>query len=107
MTILALLAYEVGGPLRLRFEALCSCLQPPTSNLRIGDVIVSIDPRYFRPTEVDALLGDAAKARRQLGWHPRVNFEELIDMMIAADMEISRKEKTLLDAGYKAGERKA
>lgn len=68
---------------------------------------VSIDPRYFRPTEVDALLGDAAKARRQLGWHPRVNFEELIDMMIAADMEISGKEKTLLDAGYKAVERKA
>lgn len=62
---------------------------------------LAIDPRYFRPTEVDVLLGDSTKARMQLGWQPRVGFEELIDMMIAADMEISQKEKTLLDAGYK------
>ena len=61
---------------------------------------VVIDHRYFRPTEVDVLLGDSTKARRQLGWQPRVGFEELIDMMIAADMEITEKEKTLRDAGY-------
>jgi len=62
---------------------------------------VSIDPRYFRPTEVDSLLGDPTKARKQLGWQPRVGFEALIDMMIAADMEFAEKEKTLYNAGYK------
>lgn len=61
---------------------------------------VAFDPRYVRPTEVDILLGDASKARKQLGWKPRVGFDELIDMMIEGDMEIANKEKTLLDAGY-------
>ena len=61
---------------------------------------MAIDQRYFRPTEVDVLLGDASKARKQLGWQPKVTFEGLIDMMIAADMEISKKEKTLREAGY-------
>ena len=61
---------------------------------------VAIDPRYFRPTEVDVLLGDATKARKALGWQPKVGFEQLIDMMIAADLETAKKEKTLLDAGY-------
>ncbi len=61
---------------------------------------VAIDARYFRPTEVDVLLGDASKARKALGWQPKVGFEELIDMMVAADLEIAEKEKTLVDAGY-------
>jgi GDPmannose 4,6-dehydratase len=63
---------------------------------------VVIDPRYFRPTEVDILLGDPTKARKTLGWNPRVNFDQLIDMMVAADMEQSSKEKTLCDAGFNA-----
>ena len=61
---------------------------------------VSIDPRYFRPTEVDVLLGDASKAKKALGWKPKVTFDALIDMMIAADMELAKKEKTLVDAGF-------
>jgi GDPmannose 4,6-dehydratase len=61
---------------------------------------VSIDPRYFRPTEVDVLLGDASKAKKTLGWRPKVTFDALIDMMIAADMELAKKEKTLLEAGF-------
>jgi GDPmannose 4,6-dehydratase len=64
---------------------------------------VRIDPRYFRPTEVDVLLGDAAKARKALHWLPRVSFDGLIDMMIAADLESAEKEKTLVDAGYACG----
>jgi len=64
---------------------------------------VATDPRYFRPTEVDVLLGDATKAQKALNWQPKVNFDQLIDMMIAADMEIARKERTLLDAGYPCG----
>ncbi len=61
---------------------------------------VEIDKRYFRPTEVDALLGDATKAKKALGWQPKVSFEKLVDMMINADMELAQKEKTLLDAGF-------
>jgi GDPmannose 4,6-dehydratase len=61
---------------------------------------VDIDRKYFRPSEVDVLLGDASKARKALQWTPKVGFEELIDMMIEADMEIARKEKTLVDAGH-------
>ncbi|MDD5712623.1 MAG: GDP-mannose 4,6-dehydratase, partial [Smithellaceae bacterium] len=61
---------------------------------------VAIDPKYFRPTEVDALLGDAFKAKRLLGWEIKVSFDQLIDMMIACDMDLAKKEKTLLDAGY-------
>jgi GDPmannose 4,6-dehydratase len=61
---------------------------------------VSVDPRYFRPTEVDVLLGDASKAKKTLGWKPKVTFDALIDMMIATDMELAKKEKTLLDAGF-------
>jgi len=64
---------------------------------------VVIDKRYFRPTEVDILLGDATKARTQLDWSPSVSFEQLIDMMIKADLEIANKEKTLVDAGYQVG----
>ena len=61
---------------------------------------VNIDPRYFRPTEVDCLLGDATRARKALGWKPKVSFDQLIDMMIDADMEQANREKTLVDAGY-------
>ncbi len=64
---------------------------------------VLIDPKYFRPTEVDVLLGDASKARKVLGWKPKVSFLQLIDMMIEADMELAKREKTLIDAGYATG----
>lgn len=58
---------------------------------------VEIDPRYFRPTEVDLLLGDAAKARKQLNWQPKVNFQQLAQMMTDADMKLARNEKVLKD----------
>lgn len=67
---------------------------------------VEIDKRYFRPTEVDALLGDATKAKNLLGWQPKVSFQQLIDMMIDADMELAQKEKTLLDAGFSSNNKK-
>ena len=67
---------------------------------------VAIDQRYFRPTEVDALLGDSTKARKVLGWQPKVSFEKLIDMMIDADMELAQKEKTLLDAGFSSNNKR-
>lgn len=61
---------------------------------------VETDPRYFRPTEVDILLGDATRARDKLGWNPKVSFDELIDLMIAGDMELAQQEKTLRDCGH-------
>ena len=62
---------------------------------------VAVDQRYFRPTEVDVLLGDSSKAQKKLGWKPKVGFDGLVDMMIAADMELAKKEKTLVEAGFK------
>jgi GDPmannose 4,6-dehydratase len=62
---------------------------------------VEIDPRYFRPTEVNALCGDASKARQELGWKPTVTFEELVTMMIEHDLELARQERTLAAAGHK------
>ncbi|MCC5829621.1 MAG: GDP-mannose 4,6-dehydratase [Phycisphaeraceae bacterium] len=61
---------------------------------------VEIDPRYFRPAEVDLLLGDPAKAREKLGWEPTVGFKELVRMMVEHDMELAAREKTLVDAGH-------
>ena len=62
---------------------------------------VEIDPRYYRPAEVDELLGDPTKAKEKLGWEPKVGVEELAKMMVASDMELAAQEKTLLDAGHK------
>jgi GDPmannose 4,6-dehydratase len=61
---------------------------------------VEIDPRYFRPAEVDELLGDATKARRDLGWAPKVGVEQLAAMMVDHDLELASRERTLLDAGH-------
>jgi GDPmannose 4,6-dehydratase len=63
---------------------------------------VEVDPRYFRPSEVDILQGDSTKAKKSLGWNTRVNFDQLIEMMVASDMDLSQKEKVLCDAGYKS-----
>jgi GDPmannose 4,6-dehydratase len=63
---------------------------------------VDIDPRYYRPAEVDLLLGTAEKARRRLGWVPRVSFDDLVAMMVDADLELARREQVLLAAGHEA-----
>jgi GDPmannose 4,6-dehydratase len=61
---------------------------------------VEVDPRYFRPAEVEQLLGDATKTREKLGWEPRTTVEELAAMMVESDLELARREKTLRDAGH-------
>ncbi|MEI6915338.1 MAG: GDP-mannose 4,6-dehydratase, partial [Armatimonadota bacterium] len=61
---------------------------------------VEIDPRYFRPAEVDYLLGDGSKAREKMGWSPKVAFPELVRMMVDHDTEAAQQEKTLVDAGH-------
>lgn len=57
------------------------------SNLQVGDILIEIDPRYFRPTEVAFLLADPSQARERLGWEPKVTFQELVKIMVDADME--------------------
>jgi GDPmannose 4,6-dehydratase len=64
---------------------------------------VEVDPRYFRPAEVDLLLGCSDKARAKLGWKPRVSFDELVALMVDADMELALREQVLRDAGHAAG----
>ncbi len=59
---------------------------------RAGDVLVQIDPRYYRPTEVESLLGDSTLARKTLGWTPKISFEEMVGEMITSDLQIAREE---------------
>ncbi len=65
-----------------------------------GDVIVRIDPRYFRPTEVETLLGDPSKAKRQLGWEPKTSFSELVREMVGEDLQIAERDALVARRGY-------
>lgn len=66
-----------------------------------GTVVVEVDPRYFRPAEVDILVGDATKANTKLHWKPERTLDDLVKEMVYADIELFRKDKLLLDAGFK------
>ena len=57
-----------------------------------GETIIQVDPRYFRPTEVETLLGDYSKARNKLGWMPKTNFEQLVKEMVEEDLKLAEKE---------------
>jgi GDPmannose 4,6-dehydratase len=65
-----------------------------------GNVILEIDPRYFRPAEVDILIGDPSKAFTKLGWKPKVELDGLVKMMVAGDMKLAEKEVHLRNGGY-------
>jgi GDPmannose 4,6-dehydratase len=65
-----------------------------------GQSIVAVDPQYFRPTEVETLLGDPGKARRRLGWEPRTSFEAMVQEMVACDLETARRHRLLAAHGY-------
>ena len=68
--------------------------------LKVGDVIVRIDPRYFRPTEVETLLGDPSKAKQKLGWAPEITIDQLINEMVAADLAQARQHTLLKQHGF-------
>lgn len=68
--------------------------------VKAGDVIVRVDPRYFRPTEVETLLGDASKAHAQLGWTPRISFEEMVGEMVRHDLMLAAKDDVIQKAGF-------
>lgn len=72
----------------------------PTYQLAEGTEVIAIDPRYFRPTEVDLLIGDPSKAKKQLGWSPTYTLQELVKEMVLADLTIFRKEKHLINSGF-------
>jgi GDPmannose 4,6-dehydratase len=68
---------------------------------KTGKQIVAVDPRYFRPTEVETLLGDPSKAKNKLGWEPKISLDELVREMVAADYEDARRDALVKEAGYK------
>jgi GDPmannose 4,6-dehydratase len=69
--------------------------------LKVGDVVVQIDPRYYRPTEVETLLGDPSKAKEKLGWTPEITVQEMCAEMVREDLEQATKAALLKKHGYK------
>ncbi len=72
----------------------------PEFQIAAGTEVVAVDPRYFRPTEVELLIGDASKANKQLGWSPKYTLAELIKEMVAYDIDLFKKEKHLINSGF-------
>ena len=72
------------------------------SRCKVGDVIVKVDPRYYRPTEVETLLGDPRKAKAKLGWVPKITLAELVKEMVEADYSAARRDSMIKLAGFKA-----
>ena len=68
--------------------------------LEVGKEVLSVDPTYFRPTEVDLLIGDPTKAKEKLGWEPQIQLAELVEDMMSSDLKLMQKDKYLKDGGY-------
>ncbi|MCY1371332.1 GDP-mannose 4,6-dehydratase [compost metagenome] len=68
--------------------------------LRVGDVIVSVDPRYFRPAEVETLLGDPTKAKSKLGWEPEISVQEMCAEMVREDLKVAQRYALLKQYGH-------
>jgi GDPmannose 4,6-dehydratase len=69
---------------------------------KTGKSLVEIDTHYFRPTEVDTLLGDASKAKRKLGWEPKISFEELVSEMVREDLKLAERDSLCEREGFKS-----
>ncbi len=100
-------AKELGFTLRWEGEgvsetALVATVNPDFPELQAGQTVVKVDPRYFRPTEVETLLGDPTKAKQKLGWEPRVSFEELVSEMVKADLEAAKRDELVKQHGFQA-----
>ncbi len=81
-------------------EGIIERLTIPHPSLRVGEVIVRIDARYFRPAEVETLLGDPAKAKAELGWVPEITLDEMVEEMVAHDLDLARRHALLKANGY-------
>ncbi|EAR16571.1 GDP-mannose 4,6-dehydratase [Robiginitalea biformata] len=96
---------EVGIELEFRGEgveekAYISSCSDPDYQIPVGKEVLSVDPKYFRPTEVDLLIGDASKAKNKLGWEPHFNLEDLVRDMMQSDLKFMKKEQYLRKGGY-------
>jgi len=76
-----------------------SCANPDYQ-VEVGKEVVAVDPKYFRPTEVDLLIGDPTKSNTKLGWKPKYDLQMLVSEMVQADVDHFRKEKLLKEYGY-------
>jgi GDPmannose 4,6-dehydratase len=76
-------------------------LSPDSANLKAGDVIVRVDPGYFRSTEVETLLGDPSKAKTKLGWEPKTSFADLVKEMVCSDLEEAQRDQLCQAEGFK------
>jgi GDPmannose 4,6-dehydratase len=90
-----------GAELGMKIEWRGSGVAEQGVDVVTGKVIVKVDPRYFRPTEVETLLGDASKARAKLGWKPEKTFGELVAEMVATDLDIARRDAVIAREGFK------
>jgi len=79
---------EVGRSIEWRGEG----VEETGVDAKSGNTVVRVDPVYFRPTEVDLLIGDASKARQKLGWRPKTSFAQLVSEMVAQDLALARRE---------------
>ena len=98
-------AAELGMRLQWQGEGLEETgivTEPGRSSCKAGQVIVKVDPRYFRPAEVETLLGDATKAREKLGWSPRTSFAELVTEMMREDYILAQRDVHATEGGFKA-----
>jgi GDPmannose 4,6-dehydratase len=100
-------AVNLGVAIRWEGEAerevgiVASVESSAVASMEVGEVIVRVDPRYYRPTEVETLLGDPAKAKRQLGWEPTTSFEELVKEMVEEDLKLAQRDALVGSSGYK------
>ncbi len=92
-----LAAAQLGMQLEWRGQG----VQEQGVDTRTGKTVVKVDPRYFRPTEVETLLGDPSKARRQLGWSATISFEQLVKDMVQGDLEHARRDALIAREGFK------
>jgi GDPmannose 4,6-dehydratase len=97
-------AERAGAVLGMRIEWCGQGTEEYGVDRKSGRTVVRIDPRYFRPTEVDSLLGDASRARSELGWKPTVAFAELVREMVEADQVLARRDALVTRAGYRAAQ---
>jgi GDPmannose 4,6-dehydratase len=100
-------AAELGITISFRGQGVAeigvvTAVEGDQAKCRIGDRIVNVDPRYFRPTEVDTLLGDPTKARVKLGWTPTTSFAELVREMMQSDYEAAKRDTLVKEAGFRA-----